>query len=154
MKQNLSKIILTIVVLLFAFILFEFVFKPEPSFPDGEFELIIAGSDENIHYQNTLTYGKEDTLYSLLKTNFALTCANQFYQPDTTCQYQFNVLGQKNHIILAIQGENFILVSDWGTTFLKLEIDEGSGFYVATVGFDRVDLSVVERIRISLDESW
>ena len=153
MKPIVIKIILTLAVLLFGFLVIEFVFDRDLIHEAGEIELIIMNQNEDIVFQDILPYQENESFFDILNKRFTLTCANQFYQPDDTCSYKFNVMGQENHVILGIKSDDFEVISDWDNTFLNIEIYIDETYIDANQGFDMVQLDELDKIRIVLDDA-
>jgi hypothetical protein len=153
MKPIVIKIILTLAVLLFGFLVIEFVFDRDLIHEAGEIELIIMNQNEDIVFQDILPYQENESFFDILNKRFTLTCANQFYQPDDTCSYKFNVMGQENHVILGIKSDDFEMISDWDNTFLNIEIYIDETYIDANQGFDMVQLDELDKIRIVLDDA-
>lgn len=153
MKPIVLKIILTFAVLLFGFLIIEFVFDRDLIHEAGEIELIIMDENQEILFHEILPYEENQTFFDVLNERFTLTCANQFYQPDDTCSFKFNVMGQENHVVLGIKSEAFEIVTDWDSTFLNIEIYNGENFIDANQGFDMIELDQVDKIRIVIDNA-
>ena len=153
MKPIVLKIILTLAVLLFGFLVIEFVFDRDLIHEAGEIELIIMDEHEKTVFQDILPYEENQSFFDILNERFKLTCANQFYQPDDTCSFKFNVMGQENHVILGIKSDDFEVITDWDNTFLNIEIYIDETYIDANQGFDMVQLDELDKIRIVLDDA-
>ncbi len=151
MKPLHLKIILTIVVLLLGYLIIDVVFDRNLIHEAGEIELIIVDEHQEIVYHNILPYEKDQTFFDLLNQKFTLTCANRFYNPDSTCSYEFNIMGQSNYVILGIKSDTFEIMTDWSKTFIKIEVYDGEKFIQATQGFNHLDISNFEKIRLIVD---
>lgn len=152
MKPIVIKIILTVAVLLLGFIIIEFVFNRDVIHDAGFVELTIMDEHEEILYQKILYYEENQTFFELLNENFELTCANSFYQADSTCSFKFNIMGQQQHVILGIKSDKFEIMTDWDKTFLNIEIYDGNTYVDSSVGVDMIDLNEIDRIRILVDK--
>lgn len=152
MKPIFIKIILTIAVLLLGYMIIEFVFNRDVIHDAGFVELILIDKDDRVVYQKVLYYEENQTFFELLNEHFELTCANQFYQPDNSCSYQFSIMGQQQHIILGIKSNTFEMMTDWDKTFLNIEIYDGNAYVDSSVGVDMIDLDEIHKIRILVDE--
>lgn len=153
MKPIVLKIVLTLAVLLFGFLVIEFVFDRDLIHEAGEIELLIMNEDQVILFHEILPYEENESFFELLNERFTLTCANQFYQPDNTCSYQFNVMGQENHVVLGIKSDDFEVITDWDNTFLNIEIYDGKNFIDANQGFDMIELNEIDKIKIVIDDA-
>jgi hypothetical protein len=153
MKPIVLKIILTLAVLLFGFLVIEFVFDRDLIHEAGDIELIIMDEDQEILFHEILPYEENQSFFDILNERFTLTCANQFYQPDDTCSFKFNVMGQENHVILGIKSDDFEVITDWDNTFLNIEIYDGEKFIDANQGFDMIELDDIDKIRIVIDDA-
>ncbi|AUD63723.1 hypothetical protein BK010_09015 [Tenericutes bacterium MO-XQ] len=153
MKPIVLKIILTITVLLFGFLIIEFVFDRDLIHEAGDIELIIMDENQEVLFHEILPYEENKSFFDILNERFTLTCANQFYQPDNTCSFKFNVMGQENHVVFGIKSEDFEVMTDWDNTFLNIEIYDGENFIDANQGFDMIELDKVDKIRIVIDDA-
>ncbi len=152
MKPIVIKIILTFAVLLLGFIIIEFVFNRDVIHDAGFVELTIIDEHSDTLYQKVLYYEENQTFFELLNDNFELTCANQFYQQDSTCSFKFNIMGQQQHVILGVKSDKFEIMTDWDKTFLNIEIYDGNTYVDSSVGVDMIDLDEVHKIRILVDK--
>lgn len=153
MKPIVIKIILTLAVLLFGFLVIEFVFDRDLIHEAGEVELIIMNENQEILFHDILAYEENESFFDVLNERFTLTCANQFYQPDDTCSFKFNVMGQENHVVLGIKSDDFEVITDWDNTFLNIEIYVDDTYVDANQGFDMIALDDVDKIRIVIDDA-
>lgn len=153
MKPIVLKIILTLAVLLFGFLIIEFVFDRDLIHEAGEVELIIMNENEEVLFNEILPYQENQSFFEILDDRFTLTCANQFYQPDDTCSFKFNVMGQENHVVLGIKSDDFEVITDWDNTFLNLEVYSNGTFVDANQGFDMIALDTVDKIRVVIDDA-
>lgn len=153
MKPIVIKIILTLAVLLFGFLVIEFVFDRDLIHEAGEVELIIMNENQEILFHDILAYEENESFFDVLNERFTLTCANQFYQPDDTCSFKFNVMGQENHVVLGIKSDDFEVITDWDNTFLNIEIYDNDTYIDANQGFDKILLDDVDKIRIVIDDA-
>lgn len=153
MKPIIVKIILTLAVLLFGFLVIEFVFDRDLIHEAGEVELIIMNENEEVLFHEILPYLENESFFEILDDRFTLTCANQFYQPDDTCSFKFNVMGQENHVILGIKSDDFEVITDWDNTFLNIEVYSNGIFVDANQGFDMIELDDIDKIRIVVDDA-
>jgi hypothetical protein len=153
MKPIVVKIILTLAVLLFGFLVIEFVFDRDLIHEAGEVELIIMNENEEVLFHEILPYLENESFFEILDDRFTLTCANQFYQPDDTCSFKFNVMGQENHVILGIKSDDFEVITDWDNTFLNIEVYSNGTFVDANQGFDMIELDDIDKIRIVVDDA-
>ena len=153
MKPIVIKIILTLAVLLFGFLIIEFVFDRDLIHEAGEVELIIMNENEEVLFHEILPYLENESFFEILDDRFTLTCANQFYQPDDTCSFKFNVMGQENHVILGIKSDDFEVITDWDNTFLNIEVYSNGTFVDANQGFDMIALDDIDKIRIVVDDA-
>lgn len=153
MKPIVIKLILTVAVLLFGFLIIEFVFDRDLIHEAGDIELIIMNEDQEVLFHEILSYEENESFFEILNERFTLTCANQFYQIDHTCSFTFNVMGQENHVILGIKSESFEMMTDWDNTFLNIEIYDGETFIDANQGFDMIQLENIDKIRIIVDDA-
>lgn len=153
MKPIVIKIILTLAVLLFGFLVIEFVFDRDLIHEAGEVELIIMNENQEILFHDILAYEENESFFDVLNERFTLTCANQFYQPDDTCSFKFNVMGQENHVVLGIKSDDFEVITDWDNTFLNIEIYDDDTYIDANQGFDMILLDDVDKIRIVIDDA-
>lgn len=153
MKPIVVKIILTLAVLLFGFLVIEFVFDRDLIHEAGEVELIIMNKNEEVIFHEILPYLENESFFEILDNRFTLTCANQFYQPDDTCSFKFNVMGQENHVILGIKSDDFEVITDWDNTFLNIEVYSNGTFVDANQGFDMIELNDIDKIRIVVDDA-
>lgn len=153
MKPIVLKIILTLAVLLFGFLVIEFVFDRDLIHEAGEVELIIMNENQEVLFHDFLAYEENESFFDVLNERFTLTCANQFYQPDDTCSFKFNVMGQENHVVLGIKSDDFEVITDWDNTFLNIEIYVDDTYVDANQGFDMIALDDVDKIRIVIDDA-
>ena len=153
MKPIVVKIILTLAVLLFGFLIIEFVFDRDLIHEAGEVELIIMNENEEVLFHEILPYQENESFFEILDDRFTLTCANQFYQPDDTCSFKFNVMGQENHVVLGIKSDDFEVITDWDNTFLNIEVYSDGTFVDANQGFDMIELDTVDKIRVVIDDA-
>jgi len=153
MKPIIVKIILTLAVLLFGFLVIEFVFDRDLIHEAGEVELIIMNENEEVLFHEILPYLENESFFEILDDRFTLTCANQFYQSDDTCSFKFNVMGQENHVILGIKSDDFEVITDWDNTFLNIEVYNNGTFIDANQGFDMIELDDIDKIRIVVDDA-
>jgi len=153
MKPIVVKIILTLAVLLFGFLIIEFVFNRDLIHEAGEVELIIMNENEEVLFNEILPYQENQSFFEILDDRFTLTCANQFYQPDDTCSFKFNVMGQENHVVLGIISDDFEVITDWDNTFLNIEVYSDGTFVDANQGFDMIELDDIDKIRIVVDDA-
>ena len=153
MKPIVLKIILTLAVLLFGFLIIEFVFDRDLIHEAGEVELIIMNENEEVLFNEILPYQENQSFFEILDDRFTLTCANQFYQPDDTCSFKFNVMGQENHVVLGIKSDDFEVITDWDNTFLNIEVYSDGTFVDANQGFDMIALDTVDKIRVVIDDA-
>jgi len=153
MKPIVLKIILTLAVLLFGFLIIEFVFDRDLIHEAGEVELIIMNENEEVVFHEILPYQENQSFFEILDDRFTLTCANQFYQPDDTCSFKFNVMGQENHVVLGIKSDDFEVITDWDNTFLNIEVYSDGTFVDANQGFDMIELDTVDKIRVVIDDA-
>ncbi len=153
MKPIVIKIILTLAVLLFGFLVIEFVFDRDLIHEAGEVELIIMNENQEVLFHDFLAYEENESFFDVLNERFTLTCANQFYQPDDTCSFKFNVMGQENHVVLGIKSDDFEVITDWDNTFLNIEIYVDDTYVDANQGFDMIALDDVDKIRIVIDDA-
>ncbi|AUD65773.1 hypothetical protein BK011_08785 [Tenericutes bacterium MZ-XQ] len=153
MKPIVIKLILTVAVLLFGFLIIEFVFDRDLIHEAGDIELIIMNEDQEVLFHEILPYEENESFFEILNERFTLTCANQFYQPDNTCSFTFNVMGQENHVILGIKSESFEIMTDWDNTFLNIEVYDGETYIDANQGFDMIQLENIDKIRILVDDA-
>lgn len=153
MKPIVLKIILTLAVLLFGFLVIEFVFDRDLIHEAGEVELIIMNENQEVLFHDFLAYEENESFFDVLNERFTLTCANQFYQPDDTCSFKFNVMGQENHVVLGIKSDDFEVITDWDNTFLNIEIYVDDTYVDANQGFDKILLDDVDKIRIVIDDA-
>ncbi len=153
MKPIVVKIILTLAVLLFGFLIIEFVFDRDLIHEAGEVELIIMNENEEVLFNEILPYQENQSFFEILYDRFTLTCANQFYQPDDTCSFKFNVMGQENHVVLGIKSDDFEVITDWDNTFLNIEVYSNGTFVDANQGFDMIELDDIDKIRIVVDDA-
>ncbi len=153
MKPIVLKIILTLAVLLFGFLIIEFVFDRDLIHEAGEVELIIMNENEEVLFNEILPYQENQSFFEILDDRFTLTCANQFYQPDDTCSFKFNVMGQENHVVLGIKSDDFEVITDWDNTFLNIEVYSNGTFVDANQGFDMIALDTVDKIRVVIDDA-
>ncbi len=118
----------------------------------GEFELIIATEYEEVLFQETISFKTGDTLYDVLQSHFAITCASKTYDPDPTCSASFKFFADGSNIdgkiILGIKGETFEVVTDWDKTYLAIQVYENNTYRLTTKGVSGYALTNGERIRI------
>ena len=151
MKKIYLKIILTVVVLILAYITVNAIMPDGVTDDAGEFELIIVDAANVIVYEDTLTYEKDQSFFDVLSKNFTLTCANIRYKEDPSCSYKFNIMSFENHVILGIKSDTFEIMTDWKNTFLLIEVYENEVYTRSSVGFDYIDLETNEKIRLRVD---
>ncbi|MCD4827436.1 MAG: hypothetical protein K8Q99_06655 [Acholeplasmataceae bacterium] len=151
MKKTIIKIALTIAALLLAYLVINVIMGDGTTDDEGSFELVIVDVDNNIVFEDVLTYSEGQTFFDVLNENFELTCANKFYEADMSCSYKFSILQYKNHVILGIKSDVFEIVTDWDNTFLNIEIYIDDTYVKSTVGFDYVDIEENKKIRITAD---
>ena len=84
--------------------------------------------NEEVIFHEILPFQENESFFEILNDRFTLTCANQFYQPDDTCSFKFNVMGQENHVILGIKSDDFEVITDWDNTFLNIEVYSNGTF--------------------------
>lgn len=147
MKLNKRDTIIMVVSLLIIIgtMVFYGLRKEEPN-ESGNFTLVIADIDENIVFDDVLSFSGNETLYDVIARNFKITCANKNYEKDENCSYTFPLLNSK--VILGIKVGNISLDTDFKTSFLAIEVLEEEGYRLATKGFSNYNLTDGESIRI------
>ncbi len=151
MKKIILKIILTLAALLLAYLIINVIMGDGTTDGEGSFELIILDINDEIVFDDELTYSEGQSFFDVLNENFELTCANKFYEPDDSCSYKFSIMQYKNHVILGIKSDVFDVMTDWDNTFLNIEIYIDDQYVKSTVGFDYVDIEENKKIRITAD---
>lgn len=151
MKKTIVKVVLTIAALLLAYLIINVITGDGTTDGDGSFELMILDINDDIVFDETLSYQQGQTFFDVLNENFELTCANRFYEADISCSYKFSIMQYKNHVILGIKSDVFDVMTDWDNTFLNIEIYIDDKYVKSTVGFDYVDIEQNKKIRITAD---
>jgi len=150
MKNIVYKILLSIIMILGLIFTIQLMYEDNKATSDGTIYLTILDIDDQIKFEGELEFFEGDSFYDILKRNFTLTCANQNYQQDSTCEYQFNSILYKGKVILGIQNEDFLLITNWYQRFLAIEIDKGNGFYLATESVSNIKFSDKDHFKIQV----
>lgn len=151
-SKNTLKLVLTLVVII-VFLVGMYIFSQTSKLTGpGEFELIIATEDEEVLFQQELSFEAGDTLYDVLKQHFVITCASKTYEPDPTCSSSFRFFANGStvdgKIILGIKGNDFEIITDWNKTYLAIQVYENNRFRLTSKGVSLYTLSDGEVIRI------
>ena len=151
-SNNTLKLIVTLSVIILLFAGIYFYEQSQSLSGPGEFELVIANEKEEILHQETLAFDEGMSLYDVLRTHFALTCASNTYDPDPTCSASFRFFADGStidgKIILGIEGETFEVMTDWDRTYLAIEVYQNGSYRLTTKGVNGYTLKDGERIRI------
>jgi hypothetical protein len=150
MKKIALKLFLSVIMILGLIFTIRFIYQDNLATGDGTIYLIILDIDETILFDGELEYFEGDSFFDILNRNFDLSCANQNYQVDLTCEYTFNSFAYKGKVLLGIKNEDFDIVTDWYNLFLAIEIDKGNGYYLATEGVSNIKFSDKDSFRISV----
>jgi hypothetical protein len=150
MKKNGIKIILTIFALLSLFLARTIFFNEHRANQEGTIYLEIIDDNQNVLFDDSISFFEGETLFDILNRTFQLTCANRLYQPDATCSYTFQNITYQGKVILAIEHEDFTISSNWRNNFLSFEVFDGSQYIPAVQGSSTLPFHDETRIRIVL----
>lgn len=153
MKKTAIKIIITVVVLALSYLFITVFMVDNQAERDGEISLEILDSDDTLLYTGELDYEKGDTFFDVLDRHFDLTCATRTYQPDPTCSYAFHGIAYQGHVLLGVEGDDFLLMTDWRHTFLAIELFDGETYVFATEGISNVPYEDYVGVRITVREA-
>ncbi len=154
MRKIAYKFIISIMALAVVFVAIRLLNTPKKTDETGIIGLVIENETGDLIYEGELSFTPNDTLFSVLSLEFTLVCANRFYQEDSTCSHIFNVMGVKNRVLLGIKGQDFTLMTDWNTMFIRIDILQEGNYVPATQGVDQIALSPGMQIRLKAIKAW
>ncbi|MBE0700724.1 MAG: hypothetical protein IH571_03460 [Acholeplasmataceae bacterium] len=149
MKSILTKIIISMVAIGIALFVLHFLNQNHQAEEDGFVNVIIENESQEVVFDDMLAFLKGDTFFDVLDRTFTLTCASATYQPDATCSHTFGIPVQ-GKILLGVQSESFVIITDWTHTFLAFEIFEGTSFHFASQGVSQLPFKDGDIIKISV----
>ena len=82
----------------------------------GEIQFELIDENDEVKINENLIFYEEDTLFTVLNRNYRVVCADQNYQPDSTCSHKF--IGGR--VILEIEDVS----SNWTNTVLTIYIND------------------------------
>lgn len=151
MKKHLHKIFISILILMVGFGVIYLLTENYRATESGSIELIITDDQQNIVFEGFVDYQKNDTFFDILNRRFELTCANAFYQFDTSCQHAFYIGNAEQKVILGIKGDDFEIESDWRTTFIALYVYHEGRYVLAEQGFNQLKFVSQGKYMIRVD---
>ena len=112
MKNKLSfKILISLVVLLVGLVGIYLLSPNNNAKSDGIIHLKVLDINEEVVFNNELSFNTGDSFYDILSNNFTIICADGSYNPDPTCSYEFNFITYKERIVLGIKNDDFEIIS-------------------------------------------
>jgi len=81
----------------------------------GEIQFQLYNEFDEIQVDDELVLYEDDTLFTILNRHYDLVCANQHYQPDDSCSYQFLY----GYIVLGIEN----VETNWYGDFLSIYVN-------------------------------
>lgn len=150
MKKTAIKIIISLILLSVVFIVAKLISNNYTANEDGSIHLIIVDELGETVFDEAVEYYKDDTFFDLLNRKFVLTCANQMYQSDETCSYEFVIMGQKNRVLLGIKNESFEIITDFNQTFIQIETYIDDAFVISSLGVSQLEFNDGTIIRLSV----
>ena len=152
MKSVKLKLVLTIIALLVAFLAIRLFYAEQKAEGEGVIYLQIIDENQQMVFDDQLTFFEGETFYDILDRIFTLTCADRNYQPDATCSYTFPILNSK--AILGIKNEHFDIMTNWWDTLIEIELHDGQNYYRASHGVSHLPFEDESRIRLKVSRPW
>ncbi len=150
MKKLSFKIIVTVLMIIVGFIVIQWLLPNQETTESGSVTIQIYNETSELVYEGTHDFEKGMYLYDVLDASFELTCANQNYEPDQTCNYTFTGFAYQGKVILGISNQAFSVITNWTNTFLAIEYYDQDTYVLAQKGPSRMALNDGDIIRISV----
>ncbi len=154
MKHLWTKIIITLGVIVIAFVVGRLLFVDNRASDEGTIHLELIDDEGTIVFSETLSFQEGDTFFDILNRHFDVTCANQSYEADPSCEYTFSSFAFQGKVILGISGEDFSLMSDWSNTFLAFYVKHEDAFVLSTSGPSQIPFDDGDEFQIVLESVW
>ncbi|MFP4478170.1 MAG: DUF4430 domain-containing protein [Candidatus Izemoplasmatales bacterium] len=97
--------------------------------PQGDIYFKLYDEKQDLVIDDTLSFYKDDTLFTLMNRHYDLVCADKNYQADDTCSHKF-IYGR---ILLGIED----VQTNWYDTVLSIYVNDS----LSTKGVSLIELS-------------
>lgn len=131
--KNLIRIILSLVAILGVAIFISKYSNEEKVESDGSITFILIDENGQESIKANIDFFIGDTLFDVLNREFAIVCADEFYERDETCSHE-SIYGKA---VLEIES----VITDWNNNFLGLyKNDEYASYGVSKLSFTSGDI--------------
>jgi hypothetical protein len=110
-----KKLVLSLIVLAIGALGFFILEQLREPTTTGSVTIVLVDQDDNVLYEEEVSFSESDTLYGILIDTFDVSCADRLYRP-TTCPATSNV----STVILGIE----TITTDWTTNYIAFYIND------------------------------